>query len=97
MPAVALAKVGWKFLKIYLEINQKVIVPTILSRSVLRSALKQHLLTKKEYAVLLLCIADRNLTSHTYNEEIAESIHCQVSQYYQVMKTIADRLQQKMN
>ncbi len=86
----------WKFLKIYLEINKKMIVQGTSSRSVLRSALKQNLLTQKEYAVLLLCIADRNLTSHTYNEEIAEAIHSQIPMYYQTMTIIAERLQQKM-
>lgn len=86
----------WKFFKIYLETNKKVVFENNTAKAILRVALQELLITEEESDLLLLGIADRNLTSHTYNEEVAQAVHCHISEYYQIMKIIADRLHQEV-
>ena len=81
----------WKFLKVYLERVQKVHIEQPSPRIILRISLKMALISDKECDALVDCVADRNLTSHTYNEEIAEKIQGHVFRYYITMKSIMDR------
>ena len=82
----------WKFLKIYLESQQKITIEGPSPRVVLRLSLNSQLLNEDEFKILLNCISDRNLTSHSYNEEIAEKIQHQIPLYYTTMKNIIDKL-----
>ncbi len=40
----------------------------------MRGALKAGLLATEEYTILLECISDRNLTSHTYKAAFAQEL-----------------------
>ena len=82
----------WKFLKIYLEEVQKIDVKLAAPREVLRLSLQNNVITTAEYEILIYAVTDRNLTSHTYNEDLANKISSQVPLYFATMKTIVDRL-----
>jgi hypothetical protein len=38
-------------------------------------------------------LTDRNLTSHSYNEQLAEKIVIRIPQYYQTMHAIITKIQ----
>lgn len=82
----------WKFLKLYIEIKHGVVVEPPSPRAVLRTSLTTQLVTQEELDSLEDCVSDRNLTSHSYNEEVADKIYTHIPRYYQVMKAIVDRL-----
>ena len=84
----------WKFLKLYEEKTHG--LPAISSpRGVLKAALDINLIDQKEYILLIEMVESRNLTSHTYHEELAEKISRAIPNYYQLMVTIVDRLQSR--
>jgi len=81
----------WKFLKIYLQEKDQII--TIGSpKDTLRESLHANIITKEEFEKLVSCVRDRNLTSHTYNEPLAEEIVANIPGYYNLMKKIIDRI-----
>ncbi len=82
----------WKFLKLYLEANEMVVVDPASPRPVLRAAFDCQLITRQEYDALLKCITARNFTAHTYNEELAEKIKQEIPLYYTTMKTVIERI-----
>ena len=82
----------WKFLKIYLEEVQKIDVKLAAPREVLRLSLQNNVIAKAEFDTLIYAVTDRNLTSHTYNEDLANKISSQVPLYFITMKTIVSRL-----
>lgn len=82
----------WKFLKIYLEEIQKINVKVASPKEVLRLSLQNNMITKDEYETLTYAVTDRNLTSHTYNEDLANKISSQIPLYFATMKTITKRL-----
>ncbi|CAN5203967.1 HI0074 family nucleotidyltransferase substrate-binding subunit [soil metagenome] len=82
----------WKFIKEYLEIKYIVTIPTPSPRSVFREATNLNVLTKSELQLLNKLVADRNLTSHTYNESLAEEIAQRLPEYYQIMQSILQRI-----
>ena len=83
----------WKFLKEYLEIKRQVIFDSISPRRVFRACLEAHLITDEEFLNLLDIIEDRNRTSHTYSEKIAEEILQRTPGYYNLMYTIFNSIQ----
>ena len=82
----------WKFLKIYLETDRGMAIEPSSPRSVLRVSLTHQLVTQEEFKILEDCVSDRNLTSHTYNEKIAEEIYAHIPRYYRTMKAVIDRV-----
>lgn len=82
----------WKFFKVYLETAQEIPIESSTPRAILRLALSAQLMSDEECSILLDCIADRNLTSHTYNEETAEKIQTHIPLYYRTMKVVVERL-----
>lgn len=82
----------WKFFKMYLEIVQKIAVESPAPRSILRLMLDAQLISAEELNVLLDCVAERNLTSHTYNEEMVEKIQSHISLYYSTMQVVVERV-----
>lgn len=82
----------WKFLKIYLQDRQQVSFVLITPRAILKEAFNAGLLTETEFKTLVQSVSDRNLTSHTYNEELAQQIVKNISEYYVVMSQVIDRI-----
>lgn len=82
----------WKFLNIYMQ--EKYLTETLGSpRVILRNSLNTKTITREEFDILINCVADRNLTSHAYNEELAEDISNKIPQYYNLMKKIIDKIE----
>lgn len=87
----------WKFIKIYLEMIQKVSVEASSPRAILKLALASRLIDEAEYDILLDSVADRNMTSHTYNEEMAEKIQMHIPKYYMTMKAVIERVRPNLS
>jgi len=80
----------WKFLKAYLltEHNLSANSP----RDVIRTGLKAKLFSEEISKELLQMLDDRNLTSHTYVEELAESIAGRIPAYSKNMHAVLNQL-----
>ena len=76
----------WKFLKAYLltEHNLSANSP----RDVIRTGLKAKLFSEEISKELLQMLDDRNLTIHTYVEELAETIAGRIPDYSKNMKEV---------
>lgn len=82
----------WKFLKMYLEDIQKVSIESASPKAILKICWSLKMFDDVEYDILLKCVSDRNLTSHSYNEDMAERIQEHIPLYYQTMKAVVDKL-----
>jgi|ERR1700722_13481473 len=82
----------WKFLKIYLQEFHKADVDAASPRLILRKAEEAKILDEQSYKILTDCLAERNLTSHSYNEDLAEEIVKSIPSYYETMRSIIDKL-----
>ena len=80
----------WKFLKAYLltEHNLSANSP----RDVIRTGLKAKLYSEEISKELLQMLDDRNLTSHTYVEHLAESIAGRIPAYSKNMHAVLNQL-----
>ena len=81
-------ELGWNVLKDFLEF--KGITGLIGSRDASRSAFKNELITDGE--AWMDMIKARNLTSHTYNQEVAENIEQDtLTRFYPAFVALAER------
>ena len=77
----------WKALKRILESRgQEAIYP----KDVLKEAYAGHLID--DDALWLQMLKDRNLTSHTYDEKLADKIHTNIKTYFPVLKATYEKL-----
>jgi len=81
----------WKCSKEYLENNQKLIVEVASPKATFRTALNAKLISEEEFKILLKMVDDRNLTSHTYKENLAEEISKRIPAYYELMNELTQR------
>lgn len=81
----------WKFIKLYLEEVEKLSLESKAPKEILKKAV-EGVITLEEHTVLIKALGDRNLTSHSYNENLAAEIQRQIPVYYITMKTIIDRI-----
>jgi nucleotidyltransferase substrate binding protein (TIGR01987 family) len=82
----------WKFLKIYMQDELKIDIALASPRAILRKAVDAKIFSDDLHAILIDCLADRNLTSHSYNEELAEEIITNIPRYYTAMHNVLDSL-----
>lgn len=82
----------WKFLKFYIQENEKVDLETSSPRMILRQAETMSIIDKTTYDILIDALADRNLTSHIYNEETADTIVNNIQLYYNTMISILEKI-----
>lgn len=80
----------WKLLKRILATRG---VEAQFPRDVLQQAYAGHLIDNE--VEWLSMLKDRNLTSHTYNEELAHEIYARIKTYYPVMKEAFDSLKKE--
>ena len=80
----------WKYLKSYLSIEHNLSANS--PREVIRTGLKTKLYNEEISKQLLQMLDDRNLTSHTYIEELAESIASRIPSYCMVMQNAMHQL-----
>jgi len=81
----------WKFLKIYLQERHEMMTAAS-PKAILRDAFVANIISKEESDALIDCVKDRNLTSHTYNELLAEDIASKIPKYHDLMKKIIERI-----
>jgi len=79
----------WKFLKQYIEVKHGLETPAS-PKPIFKQCLELNIITPDEHAACLDIVEDRNMTSHTYNETLAERIAQDVPHFYTVIKTITD-------
>ncbi|WP_449355550.1 HI0074 family nucleotidyltransferase substrate-binding subunit [Virgibacillus natechei] len=65
-------------------------------KGVLRSFREIGLLSEDETVLGLRMVNDRNMTVHTYNEELAVEIFGNLPQYYQFLRDWVERMNEKM-
>ena len=80
----------WKYLKAYLQTEQNLSANS--PREVIRTGLTAKLYSEEMSQELLQMLDDRNLTSHTYVEELAESIADRIPDYSKNMSEVMTRL-----
>jgi nucleotidyltransferase substrate binding protein (TIGR01987 family) len=84
----------WKVVKGYLDVQEGVICNS--PKSCFKEAFKVGLLSEEETVKILEMVDDRNLTSHTYHEEIAEEIYRQIRDYWKLMDEVCRRVVEKI-
>ena len=80
----------WKYLKAYLQTEHNLSANS--PREVIRTGLSAKLYSEKTSQELLQMLDDRNLTSHTYVEELAESIAHRIPDYSKNMNAVMAQL-----
>ena len=80
----------WKYLKSYLSTEHNLSANS--PREVIRTGLFAKLYSEEISQELLQMLDDRNLTSHTYVEELAESIAGRIPSYCTVMQNTMNQL-----
>lgn len=82
----------WKFLKLIIQEKEGVDVTSAGPNSILQISFEYNLISSPEKHILQKALADRNLTSHTYHEEIAEEVLASLREYQEAIAKIVDRL-----
>jgi len=80
----------WKYLKAYLQTEHSLSANS--PREVIRTGLFAKLYSEEISQELLQMLDDRNLTSHTYVEELAESIAHRIPEYSKNMNAVMTQL-----
>ncbi len=66
-------------------------------KSCMRELFRNQYINEEEANKLIQMIDDRNLTSHTYNEEVADILFQKLETYIELMKNVEDAIRQKMS
>jgi nucleotidyltransferase substrate binding protein (TIGR01987 family) len=80
----------WKYLKAHLQTKHNLSANS--PREVIRTGLTAKLYSEETSQELLQMLDDRNLTSHTYVEELAESIADRIPDYSKNMSEVMTQL-----
>ena len=80
----------WKLIKDYLRVQEGIECAS--PKSCFREAFKVGILSEEETAKVLEMADDRNLSTHTYDEEAIEEIYQQVRDYWKLMDDICERI-----
>ena len=80
----------WKYLKHYLQTEHNLLANS--PREVMRMGLQAKLYDEETSKELLQMLDDRNLTSHTYIEELATSIPTRIPNYAHRIKSVLENL-----
>ncbi len=87
-------EIFWKTIKSFLKIQEG--VSCLSPKSCIRELYSLEYITEEETRVLLEMIDYRNLTSHTYHEEVAQAIFKNLHNYIQILEKILNILQTKV-
>lgn len=85
----------WKTAKQYLYTVEGIDAGS--PKGVIRYGREVGLFDEKETITALQMVNDRNLTVHTYNEEVAEQIHANLSLYFHTLNVWVGRIEQRLN
>jgi nucleotidyltransferase substrate binding protein (TIGR01987 family) len=86
-------EIVWRCLQTFLKEHEGIVSSS--PKSCIREAKRNSLLNDDEAELALEMIDDRNLTSHTYHEEIAIMLFDRLPQYYDLMKKILKLVHEK--
>jgi nucleotidyltransferase substrate binding protein (TIGR01987 family) len=85
----------WKFVKDYLRVQEGIECAS--PKSCFREAFKVGILSEEETVKVLEMTDDRNLSTHTYDEEAVEEIYQQVRDYWKLMDEICRQVIKKVD
>lgn len=77
-------EISWKTLQTYLKEKEGIVANS--PKSAFREALPTDILSANEVELALKMTDDRNLTTHTYHEEVAQQIFESLSDYFGLLK-----------
>ena len=80
----------WKAAKQYLYDVEG--IDTASPKSVVRSLRENNIFTEEEAVKGIQMVNDRNLTVHTYNEEVAVKIYSNLKEYYELLVSMIERM-----
>jgi nucleotidyltransferase substrate binding protein (TIGR01987 family) len=80
----------WKVIKDYLRVKEGIECSS--PKSCFREAFKVGIISEEETVKVLEMTDDRNLSTHTYDEEAIEEIYQQVRDYWKLMDDICRRI-----
>lgn len=83
----------WKTVLVYLE-SEGIVCQS--PKGCYREAFKAGIISEEETILALAMVDDRNLTSHTYREEIATEIFQKIKGYTVLMRDIIDRVRERI-
>jgi nucleotidyltransferase substrate binding protein (TIGR01987 family) len=86
----------WKLIKDVLDHKYGIVIEMPTPRGIFKQASLAKLITKNELNATNKMVADRNLTSHTYNEDLAEDIASHLPEYCYSMQKIMKRIDLKI-
>src|ERR1700722_13718813 len=78
----------WKYLREYIELHHAIKIDTPTPRRVFKAGTDVGIITDSEYTDIAAALEDRNLTLHTYNEELATEIFERIPTYYKLLQKI---------
>lgn len=84
----------WRLLKIYLKQSEGILCSS--PKQCFREGFKVGLLSVEQTEICLVMADDRNLTSHTYIESVANSIYQKLPSYVATMKTLLRSIQDRL-
>jgi len=87
-------EVFWKVVKIYLEYQEGIICNS--PKSCFREMFSVGLIDENKTTKLLEMTDDRNLTSHTYDEDLAEGLYQKLHEHYELMKEILEIIRRQI-
>ncbi len=79
-------EVMWKLIKKFLEVKHGIVCRS--PKGCIREFFSVGLISQEETVQLFRMIDDRNRTSHTYHEEVAEEIFSNLSSHIELMRKI---------
>lgn len=83
----------WKFVKEYLMFKEGISCNS--PKSCFRELFSVGLVSEDETITLLEMTDDRNMTSHTYKEEVARIIFDKLGKYSQLLESLVERFDMK--
>ena len=81
----------WKFIKEYLKVKEGIICNS--PKSCFREVFTIGIIKEDETIKLLEMTDDRNMTSHTYKEEVAQIIYGKLKEYSELIEDIIRRFE----
>lgn len=84
----------WKFIKDYLRVGEGIECAS--PKSCFREAFKTGVFSEEETVKTLEMADDRNLSTHTYDEEAVEEIYHQIKGYWYLMDKVCRRVIEKL-
>jgi len=81
----------WKYIKDYLRVKEGLVCNS--PKSCFRELFSVGVITEDETVKLLEMTDDRNMTSHTYKEKVAQIIYGRLQEYSRLMAEITKRSQ----